>query len=106
MEGQKEGLCSDICPLNPLSSCSIYCKADLWGWNSVKSLRSLPFQLLDEFGQGEAPAGSKTEYLSPASLPGRDDALLPMAMAPAGHPCPIVTAPSSCSGLGVRTASL
>lgn len=58
-------------PLNPLFPGSIYWKADLCGLNSVKSLRWLSFWLTARFGQGEALAGSRLEYVSSGSLPGR-----------------------------------
>lgn len=60
-----------ISPLNPLSPGSIYWKADLCGQNSVKSLRWLSFWLTAHFGQGEALAGPRLEYVSAGSLPGR-----------------------------------
>jgi len=55
--GKRNSPAQISCPLNPLSPCSIYCKADLCGPNSVKSFGGLPFWLSDGFGQGEAPAG-------------------------------------------------
>lgn len=60
-----------ISPLNPLSPGSIYWKADLCGLNSVESLRWLSFWLTTRFGQWEALAGSRLEYVSSGSLPGR-----------------------------------
>lgn len=77
--------CSPLCPL---FSCSIYWKADPCGLNSVKPLRGLSFWLPAGSGQGEAPAGFKSEYLSGGPLPGRGCVLLPRAAAPAGQPPP------------------
>ena len=86
-------------------------KADLCGLHSVKSLRCLRFWLADGSDQGEAPAGSKSEYLSPGSVWQRlcsaPHGCSPSRASPPTHPpAPIVTTPSfRSSGLGVVTAS-